>query len=269
MKRALVADDDPAIRSLIASLLKSEGVAEVVEATDGAEAMDQLSRGEFDLILLEWYMPNVSGLDVIEDLRRRGSRAPVVMVTAEARKEQVVMALRAGATDYLIKPFDHDVFRQRLEKYFRDAADWEEPAVHRARDVMNREVVTIGPDGSVGEAIERLLQHSVSGLPVVDHRGNLVGIVTEFQLVKAIYRPEIREQEVRDLMTRDVLVVKEETDLAVVAKMMEKYRVRRIPVTRNGKVVGIIARRDLLRYITKHDDAQGELLDNAELSVSA
>jgi two-component system chemotaxis response regulator CheY len=269
MARVLVADDDRAIRQLIANLLSLVGAAEVVEAEDGGEALDWLRRGEFDLLVLDRYMPNVCGLDVIRSVRASGSRVPIVMVTGESRKDQVVEALRAGANEYLIKPFDHEVLRQKLQRYCQQDAPWGKAAVHRARDAMRRTVVTISPDASVGQAIERLLQHGVSGLPVVDGRGNLVGIITEFQLIRAIHQPEIKEEAVRDLMTRDVLAVNEETELAVVAKIMEKHRVRRIPVTRNGKVVGIISRRDLLQYLSRHEDAQSELLGAASLAASA
>jgi two-component system chemotaxis response regulator CheY len=269
MARVLVADDDRATRRLIASLLESVGAREVVEAEDGAEALDRLSQRDFDLIVLDRYMPNVCGLDVIRAVRAKGLRVPIVMVTGESRKDQVVEALRAGATEYLIKPFDHDVLWRKLQRYCELAVPWEKAAIHRARDVMQRKVVTVLPDATVGQAIERLLQRRVSGLPVVDGHGNLVGIITEFHLIRAIHQPEIKEQPVRDLMTRDVLVVKEETDLDVVAKIMEKHRVRRVPVTRNGKVVGIISRRDLLRYLSKNEDAQSELLDAADLVASS
>ena len=269
MKRVLVADDDPALRRLISRLLESVGVPEVVEATNGADALDRVNGREFDLILLDWYMPEVDGLDIVRRIRARGSQVPIVMVTGEARKEQVLRALQAGASDYLIKPFDHDSFRQKMEKYCQDQEAWESTSVHRTRDVMNKDVITVHPEAKVGEAIERLLQHSLGGLPVVDEQGLLVGIITEFQLIKAIHRPEIKQQAVGELMTKDVIVVKEETALAVVAKMMEKHHLRRIPVLRNGKVVGIIARRDLLRYITRNEDAQSELLDTARVPALA
>lgn len=131
---------------------------------------------------------------------------------------------------------------------------------------MNTNVITIQADATVGDAIGSLLEHSISGLPVVDDQRQLLGIITEFQLVKAIYRPEIKEQEVCDLMTKDVLVVKEETILSDVADMMEEHRIRRIPVVRNGEVVGIIARRDMLRYMTENEEALAEFLGTVKLS---
>jgi two-component system chemotaxis response regulator CheY len=269
MTRVLVADDDQAILNLIAQLLKGVGADEVVEVITGSDTLDHLGRDEFDLVVLDRYLPDLDGLDLIRQVRAQGCTVPIVMVTGEARKDQVMAALEAGASEYMIKPFDHDVLREKLGKYCRNPATCAAPTVHRARDVMTTGVVTIEPEATVAQAIEAILRHGVSGLPVVDQFEQLVGIITEFQLLKAIHRPEVKEEAVRGLMTKNVVTVKEETTLAVVAKMMEKHHIRRVPVTRNGKVVGVIARRDLLRYITNNAQAQTELLDTASLSVSA
>lgn len=269
MSRVLVADDDQAIRRLTSRLLGDVGVEEIVEAEDGREALERLSHSRFDLVVLDWRMPSVDGLELVRKVRADGSKVPIVLVTAEARKERVVEALRAGATDYLVKPFDNDVLRKKLAKYCREKTDWESPAVHRARDVMQTDVVTIHPEATVGQTIETLLRHGVGGLPVVDSHARLVGIITEFQLIRAIYQPEIKEQDVAELMTRDVVAVKEETTLAATARMMEKHRLRRVPVTRNHEVVGVVARRDLLRYITKNADAQSEFLNRGAVPVAA
>ena len=89
----------------------------------------------------------------------------------------------------------------------------------------------------------------------------VVGIVTEHQLVQAIYRPEIKDQRVRQLMTRVVLSATEDTILSEVAGLMEKHRIRRLPVVRDGQVVGVVARRDLLRYLTENEAALRQFLD--------
>ena len=268
MTRVLVSDSDQATLDLIVRLLEGVGADEVVEAATGSDTLDQLGRNEFDLVVLDRYLPDMDGLDLIRRVRAKGSTVPIVMVTAEARKDQVMAALGAGASDYIIKPFDHGVLGEKLGRYCRDPANCGAATVHRARDIMTTDVVTIEPETTVAQAIETILRHGVSGLPVVDQFEQLVGIITEFQLIKAIHCPEVKEEAVRDQMTRNVVTVKEETTLAVVAKMIEKHHVRRVPVTRNGKVVGVIARRDLLRYVTSNAHAQTELLDTARLSVS-
>ena len=125
----------------------------------------------------------------------------------------------------------------------------------RARDVMNKNVLTISEDATVEEAIRGLLQHQISGMPVVDHGGRLVGIITEFQLLEVLYAPEVKKLRVRELMTRDVTTVSENTALTDVAGVLVMQRIRRIPVVRDGIVTGIIARRDLLRYVMQSEES--------------
>jgi CBS domain-containing protein len=139
----------------------------------------------------------------------------------------------------------------------------------RARDAMNKNVLTISEDASVEEAIRALLEHHISGMPVVDYRGNLVGIITEFQLLEALHTPEVKKYRVRELMTRDVTTVSENTALADVAGMLVMQRIRRIPVVRDGEVVGVIARRDLLRYIVQSEGSLEGFFDKMQGCVPA
>lgn len=127
----------------------------------------------------------------------------------------------------------------------------------RAGDVMNKNVVAICPDATVEEAIHSLLEHHVSGVPIVDEQGCLVGIISEFQLLEAIYRPEVKQERVRDLMTKDVITVAEDATLSEVANMLLLHRIRRVPVVRDGKLVGIIARRDLLACTVDAENTPG------------
>jgi len=248
MTRVLIADDDPAVRRLLAHQLKAVGVAEVVEAADGRQALDLLDQGELNLILLDWHMPKIDGLELLSVVRDRGCRVPVVMVTGEARKDLVLKAFKAGATDYVVKPFGEDVLRKKLGKFCPIAKPKGIAAIPLARDVTNTDTVVIRSDATVEEAIDGLLRSGASGLPVVDAKENLVGMITEFQLTKAVHRADIRRGTVGDLMTREVIVTNETTALPVVVAQMDKHQLALIPVTRNGKVVGTIARRDLLRF---------------------
>jgi len=114
-RRVLVADDDPLMRTLIVVSLGS--ALEATEAADGDEALTQLEQNRFDLAIIDWDMPGTNGLDVIKTIRANGSQVPIIMVTAKAEREQVVQALRAGVSDYLIKPFDSSVLREKLDKF--------------------------------------------------------------------------------------------------------------------------------------------------------
>ena len=114
--RALVIDDSRTVRIIIRSILKELGM-EVIEAADGAEALEQLKRfPDVELLLVDWNMPVMNGLDFLRAVRARreydGIR--ILMVTSEAQSEQVARAFRAGANEYLMKPFNKDVLVAKL-----------------------------------------------------------------------------------------------------------------------------------------------------------
>jgi CBS domain-containing protein len=103
-----------------------------------------------------------------------------------------------------------------------------------------------------------LLENNISGAPVLDKAGQLCGIITQFQLLEVMYDPEIRNGKVRDFMTRNVLTIEEDALLGTAVSLFVMHRIRRLPVVRNGRVVGVISRSDLLRYFVK----SGEQIDS-------
>jgi len=117
-----------------------------------------------------------------------------------------------------------------------------------AREVMQTNLVTIPVNSTVEDAVRVLMEHGISGAPVVDGQGELVGIVSELQFLEAVYTPEIMSHRLERFITRDVLTVTEETALAEVTNILVLQRIRRVPVTREGRLAGIITRRDLLRF---------------------
>ncbi|MCC6511913.1 MAG: response regulator [Pirellulaceae bacterium] len=115
--KVLVADDSGVMRKIIIRSLQTVGITDVVEAADGAEGWEAMQAELIDLVLTDWNMPNVSGLEFLKKIRESGSEVPVIMVTTEAEKAKVVEAIQAGVTDYLCKPFDSDELREKLDKY--------------------------------------------------------------------------------------------------------------------------------------------------------
>ncbi len=115
--KVLVADDSGVMRKIIIRSLNAVGISDVVEASDGAEGWEQLQANPVDLVLTDWNMPNVSGLEFLRKIRESGSDLPVIMVTTEAEKAKVIEAIQAGVTDYLCKPFESEELREKLEKY--------------------------------------------------------------------------------------------------------------------------------------------------------
>lgn len=115
--KVLVVDDSGVMRKIIARGLHALWIDEVVEAADGVEAVAAFGDGsEFDLVLTDWNMPNMNGLELVQKLRGDGHKHPIVMVTTEVEKGQVVKAIQAGVNDYLCKPFDQDMLQLKLQR---------------------------------------------------------------------------------------------------------------------------------------------------------
>lgn len=117
--RVLVVDDFPVMRRTIISILKLglNCTLEFVEAGDGTEALAAYQPAEFDLIISDWQMPNMDGLEFVKNVRSVDCEVPILMTTSEAQKERVIEALRAGVTDYLIKPFTQQMLLEKCGKY--------------------------------------------------------------------------------------------------------------------------------------------------------
>jgi CBS domain-containing protein len=118
-----------------------------------------------------------------------------------------------------------------------------------AAEMMTEELVTISPESSIQEATELLLDKQISGLPVVDHDGRLVGVITEFALLAMVYDQTVQHHPVSRHMTREVITVDAGDPINRIADLCIVHRVRRLPVMKSGRLVGLIARRDVLKAL--------------------
>ncbi|WP_075182033.1 chemotaxis response regulator CheY [Pantoea sp. 1.19] len=118
--RFLVVDDFNTMRRIVRNLLKELGFNNVEEAEDGAEALSKLRAGSFDFVISDWNMPNVDGLQLLQTIRGDAAlgKLPVLMVTAEAKKENIIAAAQAGASGYVVKPFTAATLEEKLGKIF-------------------------------------------------------------------------------------------------------------------------------------------------------
>lgn len=116
----LVVDDFTTMRRIVRNLLKELGFTNVDEAEDGQDALTKLQAGNFDFVISDWNMPNMDGLDLLKTLRaqERFANLPVLMVTAEAKKENIIAAAQAGASGYVVKPFTAAILEEKLNKIF-------------------------------------------------------------------------------------------------------------------------------------------------------
>jgi two-component system chemotaxis response regulator CheY len=117
----LVVDDFSTMRRIVRNLLKELGFTNVDEAEDGVVALQKLKSGTFDFIVSDWNMPNMTGIELLRAVRADAAlkHLPVLMVTAEAKKENIVEAAQAGASGYIVKPFTAATLDEKLNKIFQ------------------------------------------------------------------------------------------------------------------------------------------------------
>jgi len=116
----LVVDDFSTMRRIVRNLLKELGFLNVQEAEDGVEALTKLRADKFDFVVSDWNMPNMTGIDLLKTIRADDTlkHLPVLMVTAEAKKENIILAAQSGANGYVVKPFTAAVLDEKLKKIF-------------------------------------------------------------------------------------------------------------------------------------------------------
>jgi len=118
--KILVVDDFPTMRRIIRNLLKELGFTNVEEAEDGAAGLEKARDGSFQFVISDWNMPNMDGLSMLQAIRADASigKMPVLMVTAEAKKENIIAAAQAGASGYVVKPFTAATLDEKITKIF-------------------------------------------------------------------------------------------------------------------------------------------------------
>lgn len=118
--KVLVVDDFATMRRIVKGVLKQLGFSSIVEAEDGSGALETLKKEKVGLIVSDWNMPKMTGLDLLKAVRGDDELKgiPFIMVTAEGQKDNVVEAVKAGVSNYIVKPFTPETFSEKLEKVF-------------------------------------------------------------------------------------------------------------------------------------------------------
>ncbi len=118
----LVVDDMAAMRKILKTLLAQLGYKNVDEAEDGKQALEILKKNpnKYGLVITDWNMPNMTGIELVQEIRKdpQLKHLPILMVTAEAKKENVLMAIKAGVNNYIVKPFTAETLKEKIEKIF-------------------------------------------------------------------------------------------------------------------------------------------------------
>ncbi|MBD3169761.1 MAG: response regulator [candidate division Zixibacteria bacterium] len=118
--QVLVVDDSQIMRKIVTGALNKVGITDTLDACDGKEAVQIVSQNpDIGLVLMDWNMPNMTGLEAIKKIRASKNEVPIIMCTTEGEKEKVLEALKSGANDYLVKPFSPKDIQAKLEKYVK------------------------------------------------------------------------------------------------------------------------------------------------------
>lgn len=115
----LVVDDFPTMRRIVKNLLKQIGFENIEEAEDGVQALNKLKSGKYGLVVSDWNMPNMEGIDLLRNIRQEPEPLkdiPFLMVTAESEKDKVIEAIKSGVDNYIVKPFTAEVLMEKLSK---------------------------------------------------------------------------------------------------------------------------------------------------------
>ncbi|WP_166371908.1 chemotaxis response regulator CheY [Psychromonas sp. SA13A] len=118
--KILIVDDFSTMRRIIKNLLRDLGFTNTYEADDGHTALPMLKSGNFDFVVTDWNMPIMQGIDLLKEIRKdpQLKHLPVLMVTAEAKREQIIEAAQAGVNGYIVKPFTAGTLKEKLDKVF-------------------------------------------------------------------------------------------------------------------------------------------------------
>jgi len=118
--KILIVDDFSTMRRIIKNLLRDLGFSNTAEADDGVTALPMLKSGSFDFLVTDWNMPGMTGIELLKEVRadEKLSSLPVLMVTAEAKRDQIIEAAQAGVNGYVVKPFTAQALKEKIDKIF-------------------------------------------------------------------------------------------------------------------------------------------------------
>jgi CheY-like chemotaxis protein len=278
--RVLVVDDEIDFAENVAKLLKHRGF-DVETAHNGAAALAAIKEGgSFDAVLLDVKMPGMDGIEVLKKLKTLDPKPEVIMLTGQATVETGIEAIRAGAFDYLIKPCEIEDLTEKL----RSVTDL----------VQIRKHPILWPRSMVGEVVMYAFHRLTTNDPltkalelfnsdrrkmageiffIVDEENTLQGTITQQALVDAAAsdNPEINvtweklrehpellpDLSIGEIMVPQVVAFDSETPLIAAAQSMIEHRMQSMPVIDEGRVVGIVRFRDVLKYLDPEEE-QGD-----------
>ena len=123
------------------------------------------------------------------------------------------------------------------------------PKSLKAKDIMSKDVITTGPEITLDKVIKKLVKNKISGMPVIDENGKIIGVISEKDILNFAFCGYLRSTKVKEAMSKDVIYFESETSIEIIALSISKNHFRRVPIIEDGKVVGIVSRRDIIKHV--------------------
>lgn len=150
-RKALVIDDSMTVRKIIKGILLSScGCTEIVQKENGKVGLEEAIKNRYDVIILDWYMPELDGIDVLLQLRSKNNPTPVIICTSAGDKESIVNGITAGANEYIVKPFEPAVLQSKVEKVIADFS-------LRIRQKSDKRILIVEDSKVIGGAIRQTI----------------------------------------------------------------------------------------------------------------
>ncbi len=121
--KVLIVDDSAVMRKVLMDALKKSDITNVGEARDGEEAVRAVIEDSYDLVLMDWNMPKMSGIEAVLKIRGRGISVPIIIISTESEKARVLEALKAGANNYIVKPFTPEIIAAKIRETIKSIAN--------------------------------------------------------------------------------------------------------------------------------------------------
>ncbi len=255
--RILIIDDEPDICASLERLLKDIKELIVFTALDTVEARNMLASKNIDLVICDYRMPGVNGIEFLEGLSKEKPGIVTILLTGDIETETAIQAINKTAiSKFVVKPWDNNELKTMIQGVLKDR-ERDLLGVIKARDIMSKFAITAKEDMGLMNAAHLMMRFKVSGLPVLSNAGKLIGIITATDLFRVMGEglktsgPESccetgSSMKIKSVMTCEVLTVTRETLFVDIIRLMFDKNIHTLPVVENGEIVGIIGRRDVL-----------------------
>lgn len=280
----LVVDSASAMRKIVRGLLKELGFKHIREANNGQAALNELKRKKADFVISDWNMPVMTGIELLRAIRADETlkNTPVLMVTAEAKQENIIEAVQAGVNNYIVKPFNAATLQEKLSKIFPDLASrpsaspfvvgggpgeplspvaakaaYERSRAHdlplHVSAIMTKETVALHPEQSFADVVGLMANQFFHHVLVIDGEQRLCGVISDRDVLRELSRTrDWSQKKVSEIMTPHPMTIAPDSLISAAVRRMLDKRINCLPVVgAEGKVCGILTSTDLLKTYEK------------------